>query len=94
MKRTSDRHSVKMYYRIRFKSFPKEFLFELMQKKQVRVRDVIYITKKNFKLKRSTLILFCDDDPLHGLDDMDVVVSGKTYIVKRLPLSNDVVNNK
>ena len=78
-----------MYYRLRFKSCPKEFLFELLQENQVKVRDVIRIAKENFKLKNARLVLFSDEgqgESLRELDDKDYIVSGRTYIVKRLPL--------
>ena len=81
-----------MYYRIKFKSCPQEFLFELLKKEEekggVRVRDVIKKTKQNFKIKRSRLILFTSEDPPRKLDDMDYIESGRTYVVKRLPVDN------
>ena len=75
-----------MYYRLRFKSCPKEFLFEQLQEKRVQVRDVIRITKENFKLKNARLVLFSlKDGHLQKLDDEDYIDNGRTYIVKRLP---------
>ena len=77
-----------MYYRLRFKPCPKEFLFELLQEKRVQVRDVIRITKENFKIKNATLVLFSQelkDGHLQKLDDEDYIDNGRTYIVKRLP---------
>ena len=77
-----------MYYRLRFKSCPKEFLFELLQEERVQVRDVIRITKENFKLKNVILVLFSQelkDGRLQKLDDEVYIDNGRTYIVKRLP---------
>ena len=51
-----------MYYRIRFKAAPEDFLFELKQEKNVSVEDVIRITKDNFKIKHTTLVLLAAED--------------------------------
>ena len=78
-----------MYYRLRFKSYPKIYLFELLQEKHVQVRDVIRITKENFRLKNSRLVLYSqelENGRLRKLNNKDVVYSGKTYIIKRQPL--------
>ena len=78
-----------MYYRLRFKSCPEEILFELLQEKQVQVRDVIQITKRNFKIKNARLVLFSEEakvGSLRKLGDKEYVDSGRTYIVKRLPM--------
>ena len=78
-----------MYYRLRFKSCPEEILFELLQEKQVQVRDVIQITKRNFKIKNARLVLFSEEakvGSLRRLGDEEYVDSGRTYIVKRLPM--------
>ena len=78
-----------MYYRLRFNSCPKEFLFELLQEKQVQVRDVIQITKRNFKIKNARLVLFSEEGQvgsLRKLEDKEYIDSGKIYIVKRLPM--------
>ena len=78
-----------MYFRLGFNSCPKEFLFELLQEKQVQVRDVIQITKRTFKIKHARLVLFSEEakvGSLRKLDDKEYVDSGKTYIVKRLPM--------
>ena len=75
---------------MRFKSCPKEFLFELLQEKQVQVQNVIQITKYNFKIKNARLVLFCEEakvGSLRKLDDKEYVESGRTYIVKRLPMT-------
>ena len=62
-----------MYYRLRFKSCSKGFLSELLQEKQVQVRDVIRITNENFQLKHVRLVLFYEDvdGSLRKLDDKD-----------------------
>ena len=73
-----------MYYRIRFKAAPEEFLFELKQEKNVRIQDVIQLTKDNFKIKHSTLVLLTAEDQ-RQLDEKEYIESGRTYIVKRIP---------
>ena len=73
-----------MYYRIRFKAAPEEFLFELKQEKNVRVQDVIQLTKDNFKIKYSTLVLLTDEDQ-RQLGAKEYIENGRTYIVKRIP---------
>ena len=74
-----------MYYRIQFKAVPEEFFFELLQEKNVRVQDVIQITKDNFKIKHSNLILLAPED-LRKLDVKEYIDNGRTYIVKRIPM--------
>ena len=73
-----------MYYRIRFKAAPEEFVFELKQEKNVRVQDVIQLTKDNFKIKYSTLVLLTDEDQ-RQLGAKEYIENGRTYIVKRIP---------
>ena len=73
-----------MYYRIQFKAAPEEFLFELKQEKNVRVQDVIQLTKDNFKIKYSTLVLHTDEDQ-RQLGEKEYIENGRTYIVKRIP---------
>ena len=76
-----------MYYRIQFKATPEVFLFDLKQEENVCVQDVIQITKDNFKIKHSALILLTSKDQ-RQLDEKDYIEKGKTYIVKRIPIEN------
>ena len=73
-----------MYYRIRFKAAPEEFLFEHKHQKIVRVQHVIHIVKDNFRIKQSTLVLLTVEDQ-RQLDEKEYIESGRTYIVKRIP---------
>ena len=82
-----------MYYRIRFRATPEEFFFELKQDKNVRVQDVIQITKDNFKIKRSALVLLTDGDQ-RQLDEKEYIESGRTYIVKRIPIDEHVKSRR
>ena len=86
-----------MYYRLRFKSYPKIYLFELLQEKHVQVRDVIRITRENFRLKNSGLVLYSqelENEHLRKLNDEELIVSGRTYIVKRQPLIKEYNKRK
>ena len=81
-----------MYYRIHFRACPGDvYLFEL-KKYKPRVLDVIHRGKEHFKIIHSTIKVF-DDDKVE-LSYQDVVCSGKTYIVRRLPHSEDKRNGK
>ena len=69
----------KMYYRIRFKAAPKEFVFEAI-KHFVLVKDVILTIKKNFKLLRDDLHVYSDEGI--RLQPEDHVKNGRTYVIK------------
>ena len=71
-----------MYYRIKFKAAPKEFVFEAM-KHFVLVKDVILTIKKNFKLLRDDLHVYSDEGI--RLQPEDHVQNGRTYVIKRVP---------
>ena len=73
-----------MYYRIKFKAAPKEFVFETI-KHFVLVKDVMQTIRKNFKIYQDDLIVYND-----GGIQMDVnncIENGRTYVVKRIPSS-------
>ena len=71
-----------MYYRIKFKVAPKEFVFEAI-KHFVLVKDVILTIKKNFKLLRDDLHVYSDEGI--RLQPEDHVENGRTYVIKRVP---------
>ena len=71
-----------MYYRIRFKAAPKEFVFETIRH-FVLVKDVILTIKKNFKLLRDDLHVYSDEGI--RLQPEDHVENGRTYVIKRVP---------
>ena len=71
-----------MYYRIKFKAAPKEFVFEAI-KHFVLVKDVILTIKKNFKLLRDDLHVYSDEGI--RLQPEDHVENGRTYVIKRVP---------
>ena len=75
----------KMYYRIRFKAAPKEFVFEAI-KHFVLVKDVILTIKKNFKLLRDDLHVYSDEGI--RLQPEDHAENGRTYVIKRVPSRN------
>ena len=76
------RKLVKMYYRIKFKAAPKEFVFEAI-KHFVLVKDVILTIKRNFKLLRDDLHVYSDEGI--RLQPEDHVENGRTYVIKRVP---------
>ena len=71
-----------MYYRIKFKATPKEFVFEAI-KHFVLVKDVILTLKENFRIFQDDLHVYSDEGI--RLQPEDHVVNGRTYIIKRVP---------
>ena len=73
-----------MYYRIRFKAAPKEFIFETLRH-FVLARDVIQTIRNNFKIFQDDLRVY--DENGKRLQEMDKVHNGRTFIIKRVPSS-------
>ena len=71
-----------MYYRIKFKAAPKEFVFETI-KHFVLVKDVILTVRKNFKIHQDDLHVFSDEGM--RLKPEDHVKNSRTYVIKRVP---------
>ena len=71
-----------MYYRIKFKATPKEFVFETIQHFTL-VNDVILTVKENFKMLQDDLHVYSDDGI--RLQPEDHVENGRTYVIKRVP---------
>ena len=71
-----------MYYRIKFKAAPKEFVFETI-KHFVLVKDVILTLKENFKILQDDLHVYNDEGM--RLQPEDHVENGRTYVIKRVP---------
>ena len=75
-----------MYYRIKFKAAPKEFVFEAV-KHFLLVKDVIITIKENFRTIQDDLHVYSDKGiRLHPKDHVE---NGRTYTIKRVP-SNKV----
>ena len=74
-----------MYYRIRFKAAPEEFLFKYKHCERVRVQDAIQTVKDKCSIKHCTLILLTAEEEQRQLDGKEYIESGRTYIVKRIP---------
>ena len=71
-----------MYYRIKFKAAPKEFVFETIEH-FVLVKDVILTVRKNFKIHQDDLRVFSDEGMrLHPEHHME---NGRTYVIKHVP---------
>ena len=68
-----------MYYRIKSKAAPKEFVFEAI-KHFVLVKDVILTLKENFKIVRDDLYVYSDEGI--RLQPEDHVKNGRTYVIK------------
>ena len=79
-----------MYYRIRFNAAPKEFIFET-EKGFIIVKDLVENIRKNFKIYRDDLEVYCGEGVKLQLKDS--VENGRTYIIKRKP-SNRVIYRK
>ena len=73
-----------MYYRIKFKATPKEFVFEAV-KQFVLVKDMMQTIRKNFKIYQDDLIVYTDGRI--QMDVNDCIENGRTYVVKRIPSS-------
>ena len=71
-----------MYYRIKFKAAPKEFVFEAIQH-FTQVNDVILTVKENFKMLQDDLHVYSDDGI--RLQPEDHVENGRTYVINRVP---------
>ena len=71
-----------MYYRIKFKAAPKEFVFETI-KHFVLVKDVILTLKENFKILQDDLHVYSDEGM--RLQPEDHVENGRTFVIKRVP---------
>ena len=71
-----------MYYRIKFKAAPKEFVFEAV-KHFLLVKDVIITIKENFRILQDDLHVYSDEGT--RLQPEDHVKNGRTYIIKRVP---------
>ena len=73
-----------MFYRIKFKAAPEEYVFELGDVKyKVIVSDVIRGIKDNFKIRNANLVLF--DENCTAMIETDEIHNARTYIVKRVP---------
>lgn len=79
-----------MFYRIRFKAAPEEFVFEALMH-FVLVRDVIRTVRRNFKIYEADLAVY--DENGNRLQETGSVDNGRTYVVKRIP-SDRVVNRR
>ena len=92
MKLVSIEHSwkrlyIRMFYRIRFKAAPEEYIFELGDVKyKMIVKDVIRLIKDTFKIRKANLVLLNDNKIM--MKETDEIQNGRTYIVKRIPLEN------
>ena len=71
-----------MYYRIKFKAVPREFVFETIQHFTL-VNDVILTVKENFKMLQDDLHVYSDDGI--RLQPENHVENGRTYVIKRVP---------
>ena len=67
-----------MIYKINFEAAPAEILFELLQADPVTVRDVLQVTKFNFK--NSMLTVYLEN---RKMERDELVVNGKIYRIKR-----------
>ena len=79
-----------MYYRIKFKAAPKEFIFET-GKGFIIVKDLVENIRKNFNIYRDDLEVYCGEGVKLQLKDS--IENGRTYIIKRKP-SNRVTYRK
>ena len=78
-----------MYYRIKFKAAPEEFVFEVLRAKKFEiVRDVIRTVKDNFKIQSDVLVL---DENCRVLTETEPI-HARIYIVKRIP--SKITNRK
>ena len=72
-----------MYYRIRFKAAPEEFVFEAVRY-FVTVKDIVKTVRKTFNIYQSNLHVF-DERGTTRLQEKHSVENGRTYIVRRVP---------
>ena len=70
-----------MYYRIKFKAVPKEFIFETV-KGFVMVKDIVETIRKNLKIYQDDLEVYSEEDKLQLKDSVE---NGRTYVIKRKP---------
>ena len=79
-----------MFYRIKFKAAPEEYVFELGDVKyKVIVSDVIRVIKDKFKIRNANLVLF---DENSAMLETDEIHNARTYIVKRVPKYSEIRN--
>ena len=71
-----------MYYRVKFKATPKEFVFEAV-KQFVLVKDMMQTIRKNFKIYQDDLIVYTDGRI--QMDVNDCIENGRTYVVNVYP---------
>ena len=71
-----------MYYRIKFKAAPQEFVFETIEHFLL-VKDIILVLKKNFRILQDDLHVYSDEGI--RLYPKDHVENSRTYVVKRVP---------
>ena len=70
-----------MYYRVKFKSVPEEFVF--VECGFVLVRDLIQSVRDHFKIYQSDLAVY--DEHCIRLYEAEHIQNARTYIVKRIP---------
>ena len=75
----------KMYYRIRFKAAPEEFIFESKGGGHNTVGDVIRTVRENFKITHEKLLLLLDEYRSRVLVETEKIENSRTYIVKCKP---------
>ena len=74
----------KMFYRIKFKAAPEEYVFELGHINfKVIVNDAIQVIRDNFKIRNANLVLF--DENSNAMLETDELHNARTYTVKRIP---------
>ena len=71
-----------MYYRIKFRAAPKEFVFEAIRH-FILIEDVVSTIRENFKIHQDELYVYSEEGI--KLQPKDHVENGRTYVVKRIP---------
>ena len=71
-----------MYYRIKFKAAPQEFVFETIERFLL-LKDIILVLKENFRILQDDLHVYSDEGI--RLYPKDHVENGRTYVIKRVP---------
>ena len=73
-----------MFYRIKFKAAPQEYVFELGDVKfKVIVSDAIQVIRDNFKIRNANLVLL--DENCNAMLETEEIHNARTYTVKRIP---------
>lgn len=71
-----------MFYRIKFKAAPQEFIVETIQGFILGL-DLLEVVRTNFNIYKSELLIF--DESGKTLREEDYIEDGRTYIIKRVP---------